>query len=481
MFALLASISYLALTDISLTGATLAAAEADDRYWDRVVAICDFTGANGSAVVDTSKFAGAVTHNGGVAISGAKAVFDGVDDFFSLADLRRFTPDGPSRKLTVECHSVIWNAINNGDDAQVLASHYKQLASNRSWELAYREAEHELAFIVSSDGSTNTDVFASFTPIIGRPYQIWGVADGAKIWLYIDGVPVASTAFSGTFNNTSQTLKVGADQNSAGATARLFNGSMRGCRVTVGAARYTGELVTPAELPFPTTRRAGVTNANYYAVLLQAQFTGSNGSTTFTDESQYGQSLTAVANAQIQSNKLELDGNDDGVTSPNRSDYTLRNTDFTLEAFGVELDNTTNPRPILALYDAFAPASNSRTWLLSYQSGSLLWVVSSAGTSGTTLITYTFTPGTGAHDYAVERNGNNWYLYVDGVQHGTTSNSIQPFDNATSLLAIGLQNASGGSANSEQLDGRLKAVRISEKGLYGGSNYTPDSLPLATN
>lgn len=206
---------------------------------------------------------------------------------------------------------------------------------------------------------------------------------------------------------------------------------------------------------------------------LVVNFTGANGSTSFTDESAWAHTLTANGNAQIQSNKLLLDGTGDYVSSADSEHWYLGSVDFTIEAFGVEFDTAASNEPIIAQYTT---VSSQRGWLLSYNGGQLRFHASSDGIALTTIVGHTWAPSVDTpYDIAIERSGSTFRLYIDGVNVADGTDAMTIF-NSTEILAIGRQ----GAASPSFADIRMKAARITNgRALYAtDGSYTVPSLPI---
>ena len=223
----------------------------------------------------------------------------------------------------------------------------------------------------------------------------------------------------------------------------------------------------------------GGEDAAFANVVLLSHFTGANGSTTFIDESSVGRTISALSGAQIQSNKLELDGIDDGITIADAADLTITG-DFTFELFGVEWDVNESVR--LA---GHIPAAGSTDygWIFDYDAAGdrIRWLYSVLGASAS-LVTINlnsvsnFVPSVVTpYDICVERSGTTLRGYIDGVMVGTASWSDNPH-NSSSLLRIGF-------AAALALDGRMTAVRFTNGTARYASDggYTVPSLPLPTS
>jgi len=150
-------------------------------------------------------------------------------------------------------------------------------------------------------------------------------------------------------------------------------------------------------------------------------FSGSDGSTTFTDNSPNVKSLTSNNGAKITSSiykfgnsSLFLDGTDDYVTVANSSDFDFGAGDFTIEYWEYRINNT-NQSPILSRNTiAYTPyllgwLGGSQTLELYISSNGSTWDVSSAVSMGTV------TTNVWTH-YALTRQGNTFRTFQNGTQ-----------------------------------------------------------------
>lgn len=243
---------------------------------------------------------------------------------------------------------------------------------------------------------------------------------------------------------------------------------------TYWAERYDDGATAEGCIVKATAREAAPTSR----VVLQVEFTGANGSTSFTDDGDSGHTLTAVGNAQIQSNKLELDGSGDWVSAGRHPDFQF-DTDrgFTIEVWGFEPDAN---GPIASVYDAASPNSNDRCWFLTNNpNGTMRVGLFETGGSASDIISHTWTPGEVdiAVVYDPAAGGANTYLYVDGTQVATgTYNGDWLFLENIPFIIGGLNTRA--SSGKQSLNGRMSAIRITHDALYTGASYTVPTLPL---
>ena len=175
---------------------------------------------------------------------------------------------------------------------------------------------------------------------------------------------------------------------------------------------------------------------------LLIHFDGTDGATTYTAETD--QVVTFVANAQLdtaqykfETASLLLDGTGDYVTISDSSDWAFGTGDFTIEAW-VRF-NALPSDTIAAICSQFTGAGNYWYFGLNDTAGAKTWRFESAGTAINIQKTTTVSLNTWYH-IALVRGGNNFYIFQDGVQVGTTATSSESVDNPAQVLVIGTVN-----------------------------------------
>lgn len=210
--------------------------------------------------------------------------------------------------------------------------------------------------------------------------------------------------------------------------------------------------------------------------MLQLSFSGTDGTTVFTDQSRFGLTMVSNNGAAILSNKLELDGTNDFVTASMSDGQGIPGTAFTLEAFGVAFDKRDATQVIACLNNG---ASGGRSWRFYISNTNFLTFQAWDGTSWATVAQYNwaYTLGT-SYDLAVCWDGSTLRIYVDGVS--VASGTISAFASSTTFFRIGTEsNGSGNEINF--MDGRMTALRFTRGVARGtGDTYTRHALPLTT-
>lgn len=210
---------------------------------------------------------------------------------------------------------------------------------------------------------------------------------------------------------------------------------------------------------------------------LLLHFDGTNGSTTFTDES--GATVTASGNAQLSTTSPQygtaaglFDGTGDYLTVPLSTSYELGGSDFTIEMWvkgtGTNSYACLINRPSSTGFSAGAwslfynPGSaNGRLqfWAADYSTGAALVAASSGDVHNGSW-----------HHVAVTRSGSTFTIWLDGSSVGTATSSAV-IANGTRNLYIGTDANYG----SRDHNGRIDDLRI----VIGKALYTATFTPPA--
>jgi hypothetical protein len=203
----------------------------------------------GNRFFDASSNALAITVNGSPSVQG----------FSPFAPLTVYNPatnggsgyfDGTGDYLTVPTN----NAFNFTGDATCECWIYPNALSNNSQLFGFNDGVGDLKWIgvlLNSNGAVSGAATAgsggSFTSaagvvIIGRWHHIAWVKNGATVYLYVNGVQVASTASSNVYAYQASPLIVGRLD---GSNSLCFNGIMTDLRIVNGTAVYTSAFTPP--------------------------------------------------------------------------------------------------------------------------------------------------------------------------------------------------------------------------------------------
>lgn len=218
-------------------------------------------------------------------------------------------------------------------------------------------------------------------------------------------------------------------------------------------------------------------NDSFTKLLLHGN--GSDGSTTITDSSSNGYSGTAVGNAQIDTAQSKfggasilMDGTGDRVEFADQADWDFDGGDFTIDLW-VRLANTSGNNMFCGR------VTNSNSYFYFGLEGNNLRFRDWIGSNNIDIQrTVTISTGTWYH-FAVSRNGNNWRLFQDGTQLGSTVSSAITMTARAVKLDVGamVENAS------YVMNGWIDEFRWSKGTARYTANFTPETVEYdnATN
>lgn len=427
-----------------------------DLYFLQTSLLLHMDGANGSTTfTDSSLNTVSITVNGNTQIStaqskfgGASAVFDGTGDFLITPTNSLFSFN--TNDFTIE----MWVYSTGGTS-------YRTLAATRPNSGGYGDAwslgigpSNELYFY--SNGFIANS--ATGLVLLNTWHHVAITRSGTSVRMFLDGVSVATGTNSQSF--TQRILAIGALQNGAEA----FTGYIDDLRITKGAARYTSNFTPPTSaFPEQAPGNEGDPAFDYNSLLLHMD--GTNGSTTFTDNSPNALTVTANGNAQISTAQSKFggasavfDGTGDYLTLADSSLWDLP-ADFTIEAWVKA--SATGFGPIVSYRDTGA-AVNPVLYL--WNTGVLVWYYNNAARiTGTTNIV-----GGNFYHVAVCRSGGSTRLFVNGIPEGVT------YANSDSYVADGVWIGAIPAA-SQYLNGYIDDLRITK----GFARYTGAFVPSA--
>lgn len=444
----------------------------EDPYWYNVWFQMDATGkSNGTGyTTESSRLGATVTYNGNATVTSEKFDFDGTGDYLSLADNILWTP---STRMTWDLRGVEFDTTS-GD--QWLFAHYNASGALRSWGLHLTAGS--LSFVVSSDGTATTSISYTWSPTLGTPYDISVTWDGATIRIYIDGVYVATGAWSSAFANSTNVLTVGC-RFVTGAAADFLDGRIKAIRLTRGIDRAAGSTTTYTRhlTPFATTT-ATLTDSNWPNVVLLVEALADG---TIRDASPYDWSLGLnggiIFSNSIQPfsgvNSVAFDGSNDYISVADNAALEFGSGDYTLEAMTRHSVNTA----IHHFVTKWDSGGNNRSWAWRYRGDAATDIddvarSANGSTSAATVSGGAFTPVVDTwYHRAACRNGSNTRIFTDGVQKGSTDTTNVNFFDGTASVLVGAIGASGAT---QFMSGYLSEVRVTKAARYT-AGFTPPS------
>lgn len=207
---------------------------------------------------------------------------------------------------------------------------------------------------------------------------------------------------------------------------------------------------------------------------------GTDGSTTFTDDSASAHTMTAAGNAQIDTAQSKFggasglfDGTGDYVETPDSTDWTFGSGDFTIDFWFNRNGGDGTYRYMIGQCDTLA---GNQSFSILLDTANVCYVsVTADGSTATDVIGTTAFTATGWHHVAFVRTGNTLKLFVDGVQEG----GDVAFSSAVYDSAYKLSVGRFGELAGVYWNGWLDEIRVSKGIARWTANFTPPTAPYS--
>ncbi len=381
----------------------------------------------------------AVTANGDVTqttaqlkLGGKSAVFDGNGDYLTLADSEDW--NFGSGNFTID----FWIRFNSVNGSQMPSGWWSGSTGTYSWRIHYYGDQPGMYFQYSTDGTNVFNGIGSvWTPSPNTWYHVAIVRHGADGLFFVNGVKTGATGNFGTdvLYSATSPLYIGSVF-SGGEPGYLFNGYLDEFRISKGIARWTSDFTPPS--------------------------------------SPYGKIYTVTGTKKFGTASGEFHGSGDYLTVPDSDDWNFGSGDFTID-FWVRFNTLPSANGSMGFfgqidgtptkYNAFQVTNYSGTYTFEWTT----WV---SGTGNTVYISNSTSLSTGIwYHIAIVRAGNNFLMFKDGTQIGTSLADSSQVEDVVASIEIGRFN------NTYYLDGCLDEYRISKGIARWTSNFTPPSAP----
>jgi hypothetical protein len=457
-----------------------------DPYFSNVTLLIHADGINNSnAYLDYSTKEHLITPTGTVMDTSEKkfgtssAWFDDSDDYLTMSYVAAdfdWEPSDFTIEFWVKPFGASWTGWQSASGRPTLIGRMSPTSSTAQWMFGILD-DGSLTFTYNNGAAVQLETTTK-VPTAGWSHCAM-VNDGGTIKLFINGVLELSAAISGTPITTSDNFLIGK------GNTRNIHGWLDDIRITKGVARYTGNFSVPTAA-FPDTYTPLIIDPDadaYYVsnVSLTLHCDGADTSTTFTDSSVTGHTVTPSGNAQMDTAQSKsggasalFDGSGDYLSvSYITTDFDWFSDDYTLE-YWVRTDSSwtgwddgraggTHPCVIgrcdptgTTDYWNFGPIDTGKLRFRYYNGSSQ--VVDSV----TTLPT-----GEWVH-CALVVDGTLIRLFINGVP-----DTVATIQGTPQSVA---QNLTIGSNNSNSIPGWLDDMRITK----GVARYRGPFTPLAT-
>jgi hypothetical protein len=180
-----------------------------------------------------------------------------------------------------------------------------------------------------------------------------------------------------------------------------------------------------------------------------------------------------TAQYKLGTSSLLLDGNSDYLTTPDHADWYFGSGDFTID-FWVRFNVLPSTGQNQVIVSQYQNGTNQWLFYLNNTSGTYSWIIGHYPNNATSDINISKnSPGLSINIWyhiALVRNGNNWLIFQNGTQCGTTVVNANDIHNFSGTLRIGTNDELG-----NYLNGWLDELRISKDIARWTTNFTPET------
>jgi hypothetical protein len=447
----------------------------DANYAD-VSLLLNGSGTNGSTTfTDLSSSPKTITAYSDAKISTAvkkygtgSMAFDGNGDWVTTPNTSSFDFSSSSTQFTIE--AWVYPGANNT---------YRGITGARPNAQAYGWCIY----------ISNSNILSMGSVIIGNSYAdraLHSTAIPVDTWTHIAVVKTSAgyTAYVNGVAGTILSLTGGLDYQSAhplivGALGSQgeypFTGYIDDFRITKGIARYTANF-TPPTYQLPTDTTGTVIDPLRSSTSLLLRGNGTNGSTSFVDESPNGLTITNTGSVNVNTTtkkygtgSIFFDGSGDYLTAQNSNAFTFGTGDFTIEGWYYFIDGTANAyRVMWSNYSSWSSGAIYYGKHISYSGNVALWVNNYSASQALIYDPNPPTNSTWIH-YAVTRSGNTVRLFRDGVSvASTTLGSTIDFTGTNDRCIVGM-----GDSIDIPFYGYMDDIRITNGYARYTANFTP--------
>jgi hypothetical protein len=293
----------------------------------------------------------------------------------------------------------------------------------------------------------------------------------------LSALPPAVAGGASVITSGTNTLLSGVAPDLVGRLRININVPASGAELTTGVATVvTGAVVgvpvrditLSAVLPLSV---GAPKDPDFASVSLLLPMNGANGSTTFTDSSSIGHTISVFGDAQVSTaspkfgtGALTLDGTGDYLTAPSESSLGFGTSNFTIECWGY-FDSFGATQYI------FSQRQTGGFSMLLLTDGRLSAVTPAVNTVSQSSVTMTTSTW---HHLALVRNGSVYNVYVDGVKSPDTT--LAGESGSTNVSYIG-QRGDGTSF----LNGKIDDLRITKGVARYTATFTPPTEAFPTS
>lgn len=249
-------------------------------------------------------------------------------------------------------------------------------------------------------------------------------------------------------------------------------------------------FITKAALP-SITRQRGTTTSTSNLMLFGAGKTTVANNTTFIDSSANAFTVTRNGDtvhsghnpfSTVSDGSAYFDGTGDYLTAPASSAFNFSTGDFTIEAWiYITADSSINGSGVrdACIFNVGSTAFTTSCTLIvagnSTTTGTALQLYKNTNTETSIVATTTITKNAW-HHVAATKSGTSIYLFLDGVQIGTTATSSTIWGSTTESVLVGRLWSS--TTYLDEFAGYISNLRVVKGTAVYTSNFTPSTSAL---
>jgi hypothetical protein len=431
---------------------------------------------------DSSESAHTITANGNVHHEvdqqkwGATSVyFDGTGDYIQTTDVSdlRFGGD-----FTIDC----WVRLAATGTTRFVLGKGNTQTNQAEEDFHIQILSTGYMRCVLYYGASNTQFNTSSNPITDTNWHhIAMVKSGTVITAYVDGVASGTGASTLPSNGTSYPLSIGRNGNTSVDTwGYHWYGYIDEVRISNGIARWRENFTPPTEAYTNTISKWEPGVDGDTTLLIKSNTT--DGSTTFTDSSPEGHTITEAGNTHHETDQqkfgttsIYFDGTGDALEVDDGVGFTFGSGDWTIDFWLYKTDTSDG-----VLLDKYHSVSNQRWIQLTFTSSdnSFRVQLSTAGTSWSQTVTSTanISTNTWTHIALVRGSSDSLRLYIDGALDSAFAATTQAaMHDSTQSISLGSFNLGA----SDEYTGYLDEFRVSKHARWEGE-FTPPTYEYCT-
>jgi hypothetical protein len=214
---------------------------------------------------------------------------------------------------------------------------------------------------------------------------------------------------------------------------------------------------------------------------------GADASTTFTDSSQFGVSVTANGNAQVDTAQSKFggasglfDGTGDYLSWSHSSQFDLGTSAFTID-FWVRFNSTSGTQAFYAARNN--DAGTQKDFVGIYKDATNLVFLAAQNAVNVANYSKNWSPSTGVwYHIAIVRNGTSLLMFIDGVEQAPTASTAISTNSLSPTFGTPTQTvARYGDFDGFYVNGWIDEFRFSKGIARWTANFTPPTTAYSSD